>query len=345
VAVEGAPAYLTLGEVGPATSPAIEESYHPLAARNVNWFTIPHGDAAQAVLSEVLPDPPGAVRLGTAAQALTAANGALEDATNESLRQRRNELHAATLEGVEAAGTAYRGILAASNVSFTERERQAATRAAFDRWPTVGARAKAVANGSAPKAVVAEATRVADLSPIKRDRLAARFRADAPDVQDRSTVRVDADLVKSATESARRVTRLVAKETLSEAGAVAGETAAKHLGASDLGAVPAGFPVLPIPGFWYATANVWSVSVEGSWASFRVSARGGSPLGERKGTTYVREDSPVAFDVNGDGRPDRVGRNERLSFEVSATVVVVVPAGPRGVGDVNGEADEQSDGW
>lgn len=316
-----------------------------MAARNVNWFTIPHGDAASAVLDAVLDDPPESVRLGTAAQALAATNNALGDTTNASLRSRRNELRDATRDGVESAGRGYRGLLAASNVSFTERERHRITDAAFTRWSSLSGRAKAIANGSAADAVVAKAGRIGDLSAIQRDRLATRFRADRPDVHDRSTVRVQADLVKSATESARRVSRVVAAETLSEAGAVAGEKAAKRLGASDLGAVPAGFPVLPIPGFWYATANAWSVSGKGPWASFRVQARGGSPIGEANGTTYVREDSPVAFDVDGDGSRNHLGRNERISFDVSATVVVVVPAGPRGVGDVNGEDDEQSDGW
>ncbi|MXR22597.1 hypothetical protein GRX66_19210 [Halobacterium sp. PCN9] len=87
------------------------------------------------------------------------------------------------------------------------------------------------------------------------------------------------------------------------------------------------------------------MSVEGSWAEFTVHAAGGSPVGPGDGPAYVREDDPVAFDVDGDGNPERVGRNERLSFEVDATVGVMVPAGPRGVGDVDGDADEQSPGW
>lgn len=345
VAVDGTPAYLTLGSVGPEVSAELEESYRPMAARNVNWFTIPHGDAAQAVLDAAVPDPPEAVELGTAAQALTAADSVLDAASNETLRSQRDELRSATRESVDAAGRAYRGVLAASNESFTESERRAVTRAAFGRWSSLSSRAKAIANGSAATDVVAEAARVADLSPMQRDRLATRFRAEASAVHDRSRVRVPADLVRAATESARQVSHVVAEEALSEAGAIAGEKAAKRLGAADLGSVPAGFPIVPVPGFWYATANAWSVSAEGSWASFSVTAPGGSPLGEGDGTTYVREDQPVAFDVDGDGEPDRLGSNERLAFEMSATVVVVVPAGPRGVGDVNGEADEQSAGW
>lgn len=345
VAVDGAPAYLTLAEATPNLAPDLDSAYYPMRARNVNWFTVPHGDAAQAVLSEAMADPPQTVRLGRAAQALLAADSALSDRENETLRARTERLRTATRTGVESAMRSYRGLLAASNVSFGERERKAVTRAALARWSSVAARANAVTNGSAADAIVGEAARVGNLSAIQRDRLAARFRAEGPDVRKQDAVRVPADLVKSASNAARRVSRAVAENALSEVGAVAAERAAKRLGASSLGAVPAGLPLAPVPGFWYATANAWSVSLAGSWAEFRVRARGGSPLGDTNGTSYVRTAEPVTFDVNGDGRPDEIGHNERISFEVSTTVVVVVPAGPRGVGDVDGEVDERSPGW
>lgn len=343
--VDGAPAYLTLAAVGPGTVAETDAAYHPLAARNVNWFTVPHGDVASAVVSEAVPDRPASVRLGTAAQALAAANGTLAGAENRTLRARRGELRAAVAGGVAEAERAYRGVLAASAVSLSARERRAATRAAFGRWATLDARAAAVANGSAAHRIAREAARIAGASPRERDRLAARMRAATPDVAEREGVRVDASLVRGVAASTRRVGRTVAENALSEAGSLAAERAAKRLGAADVGAVPAGLPLAPVPGYWYATTNAWTVSVEGSWAEFAVRADGGSPVGPGDGLAYVREDEPVAFDVDGDGRRERVGRNERLSFEVQTTVSVVVPAGPRGVGDVDGDADEQSAGW
>ncbi|WP_232700905.1 DUF7286 family protein [Halobacterium wangiae] len=216
---------------------------------------------------------------------------------------------------------------------------------ALARWTGLDARAKAVANGSAARAVAAEAARIADASEVQRDRLAARLRAEAPKIAQRGAVRVAAGTVSDTVASTRHVGRIVAENALSEAGTVTAERAAKRLGAADVGSVPAGLPLAPVPGFWYATTNAWSVSIRGEWARFVVHASGGSPVGPGNGTAYVRETEPVAFDVNGDGRPDRVGRNERLSFDVEATVAVVVPAGPRGVGDVDGDADEQSSGW
>jgi len=341
--VEGAPAYLTLAEVTPRS--ADSGSAHPLAARNVNWFTVPHGDAADAVVDAAMPDPPESVRLDTAAQALAAANGTLDAAPNGTLRQQRATLQSEVAGGVSAAGTEYRGVLAASPLSLTERERRAATRLAFGRWETTHARGMAVGNGSAAAAVAEAAARIADASPSERDRLATRLRAESAAVADSERVRVDAGVVRDAANVTRRVGKAVAEDALSEAGSVAGETAAKKLGAAELGAVPAGLPLAPVPGFWYATANAWSVSVRGSYAQFAVRAEGGSPVGPGDTTAYVREDASVAFDVDGDGDAERVGRNERVSFDVEATVGVVVPAGPRGVGDVDGNADEQSAGW
>ncbi|MFB6072323.1 MAG: hypothetical protein ABEJ88_05070 [Halobacterium sp.] len=345
VAVDGAPGYLTLGEVGPRVAPGVDEPYHPLGARNVNWFTLPHGDAADAVLSAALSDPPESVRLGRAAQALAAADGALAERGNATLRARRNELRAAVERGVADAARAYRDVLAASNASFTPAERRAVTRFALGDWSSVSARAKAIANGSAARVVAREAARIGDLGRVERDRLATRLRAAAPDVADRGTVRVAPDLVRETASAARRVARTVAKESLKRAADVAAAKSMRKLGAADVGAVPAGLPLAPVPGFWYATFNAWTVSVEGSWARFAVRGRGGTPVGPGNGTVYVREDAPVGFDVNGDGRADRVGRNERVSFTVQSTVAVVVPSGPRGVGDVDGNADERSPGW
>jgi len=50
-AVEGTPPYLTLGEVTPETAD-VEDAYHPLAARNRNWFTAPHGAVADGIVAE-----------------------------------------------------------------------------------------------------------------------------------------------------------------------------------------------------------------------------------------------------------------------------------------------------
>jgi len=106
-----------------------------------------------------------------------------------------------------------------------------------------------------------------------------------------------------------------------------------------IGETPAGLPVTPVPGYWYATTNVWTVSVRGAYARFALRTRRGVP-GER--LRYVRDGSTVTLDVTGDGDHEVLGRDERVAFETNTTVVVAVPPGG-GVGD--GEADERSPGW
>lgn len=343
-AVEGTPPYLTLGAVTPETAD-VETPYHPLAARNENWFTAPHGAVAESVVSAVLPDPPDSVGLGRAGQTLAGANRALDAATNGTLARQRDALQTAVRDGLTDARIAYGGVLASSSVSFSDRERRTATRRALARWPTAAARATAVANGSAARAVAAEAAAVAAADARQRDRLAARLRANADRVAAKGRVRVDTALVRDTAQAAHAVVESAATAAIDATSASLTEAAARRAGVPDMGALPAGLPLAPVPGSWYATANAWSVGVRGSWATFTVRADGGSPIGPGNGTAYVRTDEPVSFDVNGDGRPDRVGANERVSFRVEATVGVVVPPGPRGVGDTAGGATETSPGW
>lgn len=343
-AVVGTPPYLTLGEVTPETA-AVEAAYHPLAARNRNWFTAPHGAVADAVVSAALPDAPDEVGLGRAAQTLRAADRALAADGNDTLAGQRARLRTAVAAGVDDARVAYGGVLASSSVDLTRVERQRAVDAALARWPTVAARASAVANGSAAAAVAAEAAAVADADGRARDRLDARLRANAAQVASSGRVAVESGLVRETARAAHAAVEAAAVEAVSAtSGALAAE-AARRAGIPDMGALPAGLPLAPVPGSWYATANAWSVEVRGSWARFTVRAAGGTPVGPGAGAAYVRERGPVAFDVNGDGRPDPVGANERVSFRVEATVGVVVPAGPRGVGDTSGGQDERSPGW
>lgn len=343
-AVEGTPPYLTLGEVTPETAD-VAAAYHPLAARNENWFTAPHGRIAASVVSAVLPDPPDGVGLGRAGQALAGANRALDAAANGTLARQRDALREAVRAGVDDARGAYGGVLADSAVALSEGARRAAVRRALARWPTVAGRAAAVANGSAARAVAAEAAAVADAGRRERDRLDARLRANADSVAAAGRVRVDSGLVRETARAAHAAVESAAVEAVDATSAALAGEAARRAGVPDMGALPAGLPLAPVPGSWYATANAWTVDVRGSWAAFTVRAEGGSPVGPGNGTAYVRTDEPVAFDVNGDGRPDPVGHNERVSFDVNATVGVVVPAGPRGVGDTSGGQDEQSPGW
>jgi hypothetical protein len=106
--------------------------------------------------------------------------------------------------------------------------------------------------------------------------------------------------------------------------------------------LPAGLPLLPTPTNWYATVNVWVVTVAGGYPRFAVRTARGRP-GET--VTYVRDGETAELDVDGDGNAEPLGRAERVDFSVRTVVLVAVPRGKTGVGDVNGQANETSPGW
>jgi len=330
---DASPAYLTVEAVGHerATAIAPGEETHPLAARNLNVFTVPSGDAVDAVT--------GAggetATLRTAGRTLVAGEGAA--AETAAAAERRERLRAETAERLDEARSAADGVLA-RETALDAAERRRALSAAFGRWNGAGRRAIAASNGSLARAVAAEATE----DERARSRVAA---AVTPAVAE--TRGPDDELVE---RTAREVRTAVAERGRERAAAGvddAGTSAYRAAldAARAEGAPPApvaGLPVAPVPGYWYLTANVWHVTVRGSWARFAVRTRRGVP-GEE--VTYVRDGSVARLDVDGDGAAERLGRGERVAFETETTVVVAVPPGGAGVGDVAGDADERSAGW
>ncbi|MXR51964.1 hypothetical protein GRX03_10175 [Halovenus sp. WSH3] len=106
--------------------------------------------------------------------------------------------------------------------------------------------------------------------------------------------------------------------------------------------VPAGMPVLPVPGHWFATVNAWNIDVEAEYARFEVSANVGTPA-TATGTTYVREDRTVKREVAGKNR--RLGSVEPISVSGKSVLIVVVPPGGIGVGDRDDRDPECSPTW
>ena len=94
--------------------------------------------------------------------------------------------------------------------------------------------------------------------------------------------------------------------------------------------VPAGMPMLPVPSYWVATANVWDIQVNGEYARFEVTANMGSPETGGK-TTYVREEQTVTPEIGDESRV--LGTVESIEFSGRSALVVVVPPGGVGVGD------------
>jgi hypothetical protein len=346
LSVSGAPPYLTLAALDHeqvAAIPKGEERY-PLAARNRNVFAVPYGDAAESVASAVIGDgESGRTDLRTAAMALRAANRTLAEEENRSLARRRDSLQQSLASSMrDVRGELVAG-MALSRFDLTEAERRAAVEAGLARWNTTAGRALAVANGSAAEAVAAAVVR--ERPELRRSdrRDWVRLRTELAVESVRTEVEGPPRSTVNGTASAtRRAAETALKRAVKTGFGDATEVASERWFGEALGAVPAGLPVAPVPGYWYATVNVWSVEVRGEYARFAVSAPQGPP-GES--VAYVREAGTVEFDWDEDGESEVVGRTAPVSFQAGTTVVVVVPPGPPGVGDRDGTRDETSAGW
>jgi len=106
--------------------------------------------------------------------------------------------------------------------------------------------------------------------------------------------------------------------------------------------VPAGVPLLPVPGYWFATMNVWDVEADGEYARFEATANMGTP-DTTTATTYVRENRSVQLEIAGEQRT--LGRVDPIDFSARSILVVVVPSGGVGVGDRDDEDPECSPTW
>ncbi|WP_101296253.1 DUF7286 family protein [Halegenticoccus soli] len=217
--------------------------------------------------------------------------------------------------------------------------------AAVRRWDGRGRRAIAASNGSLARAIAAEARASGDLSRRRADRLGVLLRVELGRAVRSDAARVAERPTNRTAATTRELGRRAVKRLVSRGLENATERAKTRWIGDALGAAPAGLPVAPVPGYWYATVNVWTVTVRGEYHRFAVRARTGAPDGGGATVRYVRDGAAVALDVDGDGDDERLGRNERVSFETGTIVVVAVPPGGTGVGDVDGNADERSAGW
>ena len=103
--------------------------------------------------------------------------------------------------------------------------------------------------------------------------------------------------------------------------------------------VPAGVPLLPVPGMWYATINTWNVQAHGEYSRFELRANL-TTTDTTTSLTYVRDDSTVTVPVTGEDV--ELGTVDPISFNEETTLIVIVPPGGIGVGDRNTENPECS---
>lgn len=339
--VDAEPAYLTRTSLEHDTTQPIAPgaAEYPLVTRNWNVLSLPYGDAVDSILGAIFR--PQTTRLRTGAQTLRTAERTADTHDIDTTGLEREVRHG-TQRGLSGAEKT----LAAFELG-DPASRKTVVATGMARWETPAARALAVTNGSAAAAIHSAAMErwSADLDPPTRDRLAIRLRQN---IQQASTQRDARPSETAVNESARalrshlqtQIGRAV-KQTVSETTRVAIED---RLGRS-LGRLPAGMPVAPVPGFWYATINLWRVEVAGEYARFTIRVPRGTPDDPGAQLHYVRESGWVEFDVDSDGSPERLGRTTRVTFRTGTEIAIAVPPGPQGVGDVDGNAVENSPGW
>ncbi len=334
--VDTAAPYLTLAALDEDRYRALDGREHPLVARNVNVFTVPYGDAADAVVGGVA-ESGNRVRLATAASTLAAANETLGNESNATLAAERDALQRDVETANEEMTTTLR-LAVAQHTDAGRGESEAVVAEAMARWDTSAARALALTNGSAQNRVARIAGDRLNLTRVERDRLRLRLLS----VETPAT-----NPTLESTNGTAAAVRSVAEAELRRTLASAGEQRARQVAKRRLGTdtLPAGLPLAPPVAPWYATANVWWVTVEGEYARFAVSTSHGRPSAPGARTTYARDGHNVTLDVDGDGAAERLGTADRVSFRAETGVVVVVPPKPRGVGDKGGTAVEESSGW
>lgn len=339
--VDAEPAYLTRTSLDHDTVQPIHPgaAEHPLVTRNWNVMSLPYGDAVDSILGALMG--PRTTRLRTGAQTLRTAERTddVHDVDTATLEQ---EIHTGTEIGLSAAGKTLASFDLGDRAS-----RRAVVAAGMARWETPGARALAVSNGSAAAAIHTAALErwSGELDALMRDRLAVRLRQDIRQAIAQDAARPSEPTVDEGARALRshlqdRIGSEM-KETVSETARV---TIEDRLGRS-LGRLPAGMPVAPAPGFWYATVNLWRVEVAGEYARFTVRVPRGTPDDPGGQLHYVRESGWVELDVDSDGSPERLGRTTRVTFQTGTEVAIAVPPGPQGVGDVDGDSVEESAGW
>ncbi|GAB7009988.1 DUF7286 family protein [Halorubrum trueperi] len=350
-APNGSPGYLPRTTVDGATVEGLNgTTTRPLAVRNVNYVTVPYSDVSSGVVDRVL-GTEDTVRLEMAGRALLMANDALETGDDPDLRADRDALSRQIDGSLRAVDRELASALR-SHTSLSKSERRDALDDAAAASESRGERAIAVGDGSYPDRVAAEAASAGFLSTAAEKSLAARLRVETRSAAGRDAVRVPTRFVDGPTNGARLLLRDRMEDSIEGSAAEAGgratekasEAAVEEFGEKWSGkparSVGAGLPVAPVPGYWVTTVNAWRVQIRGEYPRFALHADVGTP-GEP--FEYVRTENEVTIDVGGE--PVRLGATEPIRFETQTVVVVGVPAGPPGVGDVDGTRDETSGGW
>lgn len=338
-APEGSPGYLPRTAVDGERVEGVDgTTTRPLATRNVNYVTLPYSDVSGGIADRIL-GTDDTVRLGVAGRSLLAAGEALAAADDEDLRADRRALAGRVDASLERLDDALAERLA-ERTDLSREQRSAVLENAASEYDSLGERAVAVGEGEYPDRIASEAARVGSLSTAERLGLAAHLRVETREEAGRDAVRVPARFIDETTAAARQIRRKKVESAIESRAQKAVASVPDERVPKPVRTVGAGLPVAPVPGYWVATVNAWKVRVRGEYPRFALRANVGTPDHPFE---YVREPGAVSVDV--DGESVALGATEPVAFETRTVVVVAVPAGPPGVGDVDGTRDETSGGW
>ncbi len=321
LAVDTAPSYLTTSEVSRAR---IDEpgggTVYPLSTRTVNLFTSPHGQVASGIFDRLPFLQTDRVELSTAARTLAALDeddrkyDTLETELKRSTQYVRGELTAELIDAGVSEHTARNALVSDGSVA---------------------EEALALTNGT----TIERAARSVD-GPVSTDRLELRLKTRLDAELETSNARPREATTTDAQEAARTKYGKELEDTLADGLEAGGESKRQKALGKRLGSLPAGLPLAPIPGYWYATANVWYVDVGGQYERFAVRTNRSDATSS---VTYLRDGSAASVTHRGESR--HLGSADRVSVRTRTVVVVVVPPGPRGVGNTDGEITKESPGW
>ncbi|WP_144060748.1 hypothetical protein [Salinarchaeum sp. Harcht-Bsk1] len=348
--VDAGPGYLSREAETETTVPPPRDPYHPIGVRTSTIASLPTDHVTQKIANFVTglfgEEREERAPLPMAARTLRSVDAIDEErAADGGLAQPRSELRDAVGSGLEDVNDAAVDALEAET-SLDEEAATSVVTEALDRWSDDATRVIAYDDGRATAAVAEVAGSRDGVSRTDADRAQTMMRdAVAENFSDDST-HVALDTVESTSEPARRIVESAVQEGVEQANEqIVNATQDRIRRATGLSVLPTrGVPVTPVPGWWYATANVWHVEVHGTYASFAVRAEQGGPSGGSQ-LSYVRDGGGVHVDVDGDGRPERLGASSRIQFYASTTVAVVVPTGGGGVGNEGTGFVDVSPGW
>jgi len=376
--VAGSPSYLVTENVTTEDVPPVREGeeFAPMAAKNQNYFSIPYDSVMTGILSRIprlgLGDEETEVPMRTAGETLRAAmlaeelgadieeeTAEIEGEIDQEIINMNQRISGEVLDDLNS-GEVWDSTDSTEEVDYDSGDVYKVLDNSINEWESVDSKAIALGKGEATDVLIESVQRELSKNPPEEfedrpsaweNKVKATTRPIIVDEISEATVTFDAGLedldseIRTKLESVSEDViekRLEEAEIIDDEGEIVISEEEEWLTGDAPSRVPAGLPVLPAPGYWVVTANVWDVNVDAEYARFEVFANTGDPT-DTTGATYLRENNSATVKI--DNNDVVLGKNEPIEFAARSVVVVVVPPGGQGVGDRTGVRTECSNTW